>query len=167
MIITPFFTDLTRNVTSDILECISFEDKLLKVKTPIFKFYSRADRLITLHNFTRINEQEILMVLDEAKIPFVDFTAKRELDDTKEYLRLYVEFKEEVDLDEMARKIHETFMEFDKDYRDLNNMMEYNPLRLSQLSKGAFKNFFSKKEGMSRIARIDMTDDQLKILLNQ
>jgi hypothetical protein len=165
LVITPHYSDLTRSVTSDILECISFEDKALKVETPIFRFYSRADRILSLHNFTRINETEIVMVLESSKIPFVDFTARRELDDTKEYLRLYVEFKGDVDLEEAAQKLHETFMETDKDYRDLTNMMEYTPLRLSKLPTGAFKNFFSHKEGMSRIARVGMREDRLKLLL--
>ncbi len=165
LVITPFYSELTRSVTSDILECIGFEDKLLKVETPIFRFYSRADRILSLHNFTRINETEIVMVLEASKIPFVDFTARRELDDTKEYLRLYVEFKDDVDLDETTKILHETFMATDKDYRDLTNMMEYTPIRLSILTKGTFKNFFSKKEGMSRIARIGMREDRLKLLL--
>ena len=105
------------------------------------------------------------MVMEASKIPFVDFTARSELDDTKEYLRLYVEFKDDVDLEEATKIIHETFMATDKGYQDLTNMMEYIPLRLSRLPKGSFKNFFSKKEGMSRIARIGMREDRLKILL--
>ena len=165
LVVTPFYSDLTRYVTSDIIECISLEDKSLKVKTTIFRFYSRADRILSLHNFTRINETELVMVMEASKIPFVDFTARSELDDTKEYLRLYVEFKDDVDLEEATKIIHETFMAIDKGYQDLTNMMEYIPLRLSRLPKGSFKNFFSKKEGMSRIARIGMREDRLKILL--
>ncbi len=165
LIITPLYSELTRSVTSDILECISLEDKVLKVKTPIFRFYSRADRILSIHNFTRINETELVMVLEETKLPFVDFTAHKELDNTREYLRLYVEFSEDIDLNEAAKKIHETFFEIDKDYRDLTNMMEYVPLRLSILPRGAFKNFFQKKEGTSRVARIGMREERLKLLL--
>ena len=166
LVITPLYSELTRSVTSDILECISFEDKILNVKTPIFRFFSRADKILSIHNFTRINETEIVMVLEESKLPFVDFTARKELDNTREYLRLYVEFKEDIDQDEAAKKIHEIFLEIDKDYRDLTNMMEYTPLRLTMLPRGAFKNFFSKKEGTSRIARIEMREERLKLLLS-
>ncbi len=166
LVITPFHTDLTRNVTSDILECISFWDSQLKVETPIFSFYSRADKLISLHNFTRINEDEILHILEESSVPFVDFTARRELDGSREYMRLYIEFNEDVNLSEVEESIHGSFMEFDKDYQDLTRMMEYSPLRITRLPEGSFRDYLSKKEGMSRIARIDMREDRLKLLLS-
>src|SRR4030066_188452 len=48
--------------------CVSLDDKNLKVNTPVFSFYSRADKLVSLHNFTRINEQEIITVLQSAEV---------------------------------------------------------------------------------------------------
>ena len=167
LVITMLYTDLTRNITSDILECISLEDKSLKVKTPIFQFHSRADRLLALHNFTRINEQEIFKVLERAAVQFVDYTAQKELHGTKEYMRLYIEFDEEIDIDNTTKRIHDAFMEIDKNYYDLTTMMEYKPLKVTPIPKGSFKKFLQTKDGMSRIARIKMREDRLKILLGE
>ena len=84
LIVTPFKNDLTRYIMPDILECVSRRDSILDVDLPVFAFYGRADRLIVMHNFTRIAEEEILMMLKDADIPFVDFTARVELDEAKE-----------------------------------------------------------------------------------
>lgn len=165
LVITMLYTDLIRNVTSDLLECVSTEDKILGVKTPILRFHSRADRIIALHNFTRISEQELIMVLEKTGVPFVDFTARREIEDTKEYLTMYIEFNQDVDIEEVTQKIHSSLLDIDKDYRDLNRMMEFFPLRIKELPRNSFKRFLEKKEGMSRIARVDMREDRLKLLL--
>ncbi len=165
LIITPFYNDLTRYITSDILECISLDDKVLKVKTPVFRFYSRADKLVSLHNFTRINEQEIIMVLQNADVPFVEFTVRKELDGTKEFMVLYLELNKEMDVEVVKTRVHEEIMKVDKDWRDLTNMMNYNPLKIKLLPRGSFKRFLSRREGMPRIAHIDMNDEQFRELV--
>jgi hypothetical protein len=161
-IATPFFNDLTRFIMPDIFECVSKGDDVLNCETPVFKYYSRADRLLVLHNFTRISEEEMLQTLHDAEIPFVDFTARRELDGSREYMGLYIELSAEMTGEEAARRINERLLEEDKDWRDLTDYMGYDPLRVNLLPRGTIKRFLQSKEGVPRIARIGMRENQFK-----
>jgi len=166
LIATPYYNDITRYIIPDNFECVSKGDDLLGSNIPVFKYYSRSDKLMVLHNFTRINEQEIVSVLEEAKIPFVDFTARKERMNTKEHLVIYLELSADMLVDEVRNLVHEAFMDFDKDYRDLSDFMEYTPLKLVFLRKGTFRKYLQNKEGMPRIARIDMREERLREVLS-
>lgn len=165
-IATPFQIDLTRYVMPDIFECISESDNELGVEAPIFKFYSRSDNIVTLHNFTRINEEEILMVLKTCDIPFVDFVAREELVGSKEYLLLYIELREEMSGEEVQSRVHSELMDFDKDWRDLSNYLEYTPLKVRLLGRETFNRYLESKEGMARITRVGMREERFKQLLS-
>lgn len=166
LIATPYYNDITRYIMPDNFECVSKGDDLLGSNIPVFKYYSRSDKLMVLHNFTRINEQEIVSVLEEAKIPFVDFTARKERMNTKEHLVIYLELSDDMPEDEVRNRVHEAFMDFDKDYRDLSDFMGYTPLKLVFLKKGTFRKYLQNKEGMPRIARIDMREERLREVLS-
>jgi hypothetical protein len=166
LIVTPIYNDLNRYVMPDIFECVSKGDNLLNSNIPVFKYYSRADRLLVLHNFTRINEEEMVSMLHEAEIPFVDFTARRELHESREFLSLYLELSETMSEDEVIDRVNKRLVEFDKDWRDLNDFMNYTPLKVTLLPKDTFKKYLHSKEGMARIQRIGMRDERFNELLS-
>ena len=165
LVITPFRWDLTRYVMPDLLECVSKKDRILNVNMPVFKFYARADKLISLQNFTRISENELLTALEKAKIPFTDFTARVEIYGTKEYLVMYIEPSQTLNAEEAQKKIHKELYEMDFDYRSLSDFLKYVPVKVQLLPKGTFKRYLEKKEGMPRIERIGMREDRFKELL--
>lgn len=166
LIVTPIYNDLNRYVMPDIFECVSKGDNLLNSDIPVFKYYSRADRLLVLHNFTRINEEEMVSMLHDAEIPFVDFTARRELHESREFLSLYIELSETMSEDEVIDRVNKRLVEFDKDWRDLNDFMNYTPLKVTLLPKDTFKKYLHSKEGMARIQRIGMRDERFNELLS-
>ncbi len=166
LIVTSFYNDLTRYIMPDILECISKTDESIDSDLPVFKYYARSDRVIVLHNFTRINEEELISIMKDSGIPFVDFTAIRELDGSREYLSLYLELSEKMDLSEIHRLLDKSLLEFDRDWRDLSAFMNYTPLKIRLLKKGTFKNFLHNKEGMARVQRIGMREERLQQLLS-
>ena len=166
LIVTPLYNDLTRYIMPDIFECVSKGDNLLNSNVPVFKYYSRADRLLVLHNFTRINEEEMVSVLHDAKIPFIDFTVRRELHESREFLSLYIELSETMSEDEVLDRVNNRLIEFDKDWRDLTDFMNYTPLKVTLLPKDTFKKYLHKKEGMARIQRIGMREERFNELLS-
>ena len=166
LITTPFKNDMTRYITPDIFECVSNGDSILGTELPIFSFYTRKDKLITLHNFTRISEEELLMVLRDADIPFTDFTTKVELSGAKEYLSIFIELSSHMDVSEVTRRLNDELLKVDKDWRDLTSFMRYMPLKVRLLPNGAFSRYLGKKDGLPRIERIGMRDERLKELLN-
>lgn len=166
LIISPLFNDMTRYVTPDIIECIATGDDNLGAEIPIFKYYSRADRILVLHNFTRISEEEMVSVLKESGVSFVDFTIQKTLENAREYLHLYIELSKEIAQDELYSKVNEALLEFDKDWRDLSKFLNYTPLKITVLSKDTFAQFLHNKHGMARIARIGMRPERFNELLS-
>jgi len=166
LITTPFKNDLTHYITPDIFECVSNGDSVLGTELPIFSFYTRKDKLISLHNFTRISEEELLKVLRDADIPFTDFTTKVELSGAKEYLAIFLELSAHMDVSEVTRRLNDELLKVDKDWRDLTTFMRYMPLKVHLLPNGAFSRYLGKKDGLPRIERIGMRDERLQELLN-
>jgi len=167
IVVTSFYNDITRYVMSDLLECISVGDSVLNCDFPVFSYYARSDHLIVLHNFTRINEEEILKILADAKVPFVDFTTRRELEETREYLVIYIEFSDDISVVEATKRINEKFVDFDRDWRDLIKMLKYMPLKVVPLAKGSFRKFLKEKSGTPKVTRIGMREDRFKLLMSQ
>jgi hypothetical protein len=166
LVVTPFRNDMTRYVMPDIFECIAKGDGILGTDQPVFSFYARADRLVALHNFTRIAEEELLQVLKDAEVPFVDFTARVERGGAKEYLAMYLELSSPMEVEGVIARVHDELVKFDKDWRELSKAMNYVPLRARILPHGTFSAYLRKKEGMPRIERIGMREDRLTELLD-
>jgi len=165
LIATPFKNDITRYATPDVFNCIDTGDDILNTEAPIFSYYSRADRLIVLHNFTRIAEEELLYILKDAEIPFVDFVVRRELEGARDYMVIYIELSSPMSEVQIFNRLHEKLYDFDKDWRDLTNFMKYVPLKLRLLSRGTFKEYLKTKRGMPRIDRMEINEDRLLRLL--
>jgi hypothetical protein len=166
LVVTPFKNDMTRYVMPDIFECIGEGDDVLGTDQPVFSFYARADRLVALHNFTRIAEEELLQVLKDAEVPFVDFTARVEREGAKEYMAMYLELSSPMEVEGVVARVHDELVKFDKDWRDLSKAMNYVPLRARILPHGTFGAYLRRKEGMPRIERIEMREDRLTELLD-
>lgn len=164
-IATPFFNDMTRYVMPDIFECVSMSDNIIGCNVPIFKYYSRADRLLVLHNFTRISEEEMLEIMLETGIQYVDFTARREREESRDHMALYIELSEEMDKEVIADKVHQALLEKDKDWKDLVAFLKYNPIKVTILPKGTVNRFLQNKGGVPRLTRIGMREERLQELL--
>ncbi len=165
LIATPYRNDMTRYAMPDIFEVISLGDNILNTDQPVFKYYSRSDKLMVLHNFTRINEEELLQILSETEIPFVDFTARKEREDTREYMHLYIELADQMSEEEVYKRINDHLCEFDKDWNDLVTLLKYEPLKLTLLPRDSFKRYLRSREGMPRIERIGMRDERFDELM--
>jgi len=165
LIATTIRNDLTRYVMPDIFEVISLGDDILNTDQPVFKYYARSDKLMVLHNFTRINEEELLQILSDSEIPFVDFTVRKEIDGARDHMHIYIELAEQMDKTEVYRRIHEYLMEFDKDWNDLVTMLKYIPLKVTLLSKDSFKRYLRSREGIPRISRIEMREERFLELI--
>jgi len=165
LVATPYLNDLFRYAMPDLLECVAIGDEILGSKMPIFRYFSRSDGILVLHNFTRINEDELFEILRNTGIEFTDFTAVRELDGSREYMNLYIETKEDISKESVSERVNEKLTEYDKDWKDLSNMMQYTPLKVTLLPQGSFNKYLEKRPGIPKIQRINMREEHLKLLL--
>jgi hypothetical protein len=165
LIATPLKNDLNRYVMPDLLECISTGDSVLGSEIPVFTYYARCDKLVMLHNFTRISEEELIQVLKDSEIPFVDFTAKREADGTRDYMKIYLELSKSMGEDVVKERLNKQLLNFDKDWRDLRSYLNYDPLKIHILSKGSFSRYLNTRGGLPKVERVEMRNENLELLL--
>jgi len=165
LVSTPYGNDLIRYVMPDLLECIAQGDNILQMNIPVFRYYSRSDGLLVLHNFTRISEDELTVILGSAGIEFVDFVVTRELIGSREYMKMFIELKKPMSEEELYSTLHERLVDFDKDWHDLCKMLEYEPLKIQILPAGSFKRYLQRKSGVPKINRVNITPENLRLLL--
>ena len=166
IIFTSLETELTRYNTLNALKCIAKGDDLLGIDYPIFKFHARLEKTIALHNFTRISENELITVLRESKIPFVEFTTRTEVHEGLQYLTIYIETTEEREKQELRESIHKRLYYSDGDYKDLADFYGYVPIKVHLLPKGVFaKYLMGKVAAMAKVERVEMRDEEFRRLI--
>ena len=111
--------------------------------SPLVSFHCRADGLIDLYSIVRLDEKTVWQAIIDTGIGCEDWTARKEYDEqTWPVLRFYIEQKQEVDAQEMARLIHERLQALDPFYAEAIGEVETNPVSVTLLSKGSFQRYY-------------------------
>lgn len=161
IIFTSLETELTRYDTECSFECIAKEDNILGIESPIFKFHSRLEKTISLHNFTRISEDELITVLQKSGIQYVEFMTRTNLMKGLEYLTIYLETTNRIDMNSVLASVHKGLCQIDNDYKELSQFYKYIPIRISLLPRGVFGKYLGRKMAtMSKAARIGASDEE-------
>ena len=165
-----YFTDLigelTRYDTTISFKCIAKGDDLLFSDFPIFEYHSRLDKAISISNYTRITENELITTFKNAGVQFMDFTAKVERESGYEYLHLYVELLAKKSPKEVETAIHQQLYTNDGDYKMLADFFDYVPIRVNLLPKGTIAKFLEQRAGgVPKMTRIDMKEEDFNQLM--
>jgi len=165
VIYTSLDGELTRYRTRDSFKCIAKSDDIIGTEHYVFKFHSRLEKTIAIHNFTRLSEDELLAALKEAKTPFVEFTCRIEVENGMEYLAIYIEQTGKMLAEKIEKAIHSYLYENDKDYRDLVDFFAYNPIKVRLVPKGTFARYLEQKiAGVAKVERIGMAEEEFEKL---
>jgi len=166
VIYTGLESDITRYDTLNSFECLANGDDILGIDHPIFKFHSRLEKTIALHNFTRLGEDEIKKTLGDCGVQFVEFTARKVVDGGLEYLQIYIETEDHMTNEDMTGCVHKRLYDDDADYRDLVDFYGYVPTRIVRLPLGTFSEYLDTKIAtIAKVDRVEMKDEELKKLL--
>lgn len=140
-IFTSFDSEITRYIIGDYLKCVSKGDDILGTDFPVFKYYSRGEKTISIQNFTRISEAELMAALDNAEIPYIDFTARVDIRGKMEYAMIYLEFSRDMPVKDIRKRIHKELYKIDQDYRSLVDFFDYTPIKVEVVPKGTIAEF--------------------------
>ena len=172
LVITNFHGGVfTRYRTGDLIQIIALRDEELNINTPQMVFYTRADGVIDLAGFTRLTEKSISTAIWEAGVSTNGWTVRKEYDNEKPFLHLYLEPKSDLEVDESRLAIHRKLKDKDPGYADLEGMLGFNPLVVTILPKGAFERYmdFKRANGADlahiKPPRVNPTDQALAILI--
>jgi hypothetical protein len=124
----------------------AYEDAAAEIHLPQMVFEARADSLIDIAGFTRISEKTITQAIANTGIICEGWTVRKEIVERKPLLHIYVEFISDSPVEDFASVLHTELMKVDPGYHDLTVMMDIQPLQITQLPKGTFNRYYSKKE---------------------
>jgi hypothetical protein len=130
----------------DLIKIIALQDSETGIKIPQMVFDSRADDLIDIGGFTRLDEKTIWQAIFNSEIRHVDWCLRREYEETQPVLRLYIEFKDDTDAKEAEHLIDAKLTSLDHDYRDFKSILGASPLRVTSLPRDSFQKYYEAKK---------------------
>lgn len=138
---------LMRYRVGDLLKVEALYDEEIHCTLPQFRFYSRADDLIDLSNIVRFTERSIWQAIDDSKLDYFDWTARKEIENGRSILHVYVEFKspDHLPIEKAQGLIEENLLKQNPDFVSLNEIMGGNNFKLSALTCGAFNHYIESQ----------------------
>jgi hypothetical protein len=147
---------LTRYRVGDVVRITSLRNEAAGIELPQMVFERRADDLIDIAGFGRLTERVIWEAIENAGVPYVDWTARKEIVDDQAFLHIYLESSTSPAPSEKAftAALYRQFRELDKRYNfniysifgEEEEPPEDLPLRVSYLPMGAFRRYIVKRQ---------------------
>lgn len=147
---------LTRYRVGDVVRITSLRNEAAGIELPQMVFERRADDLIDIAGFGRLTERVIWEAIENAGVPYVDWTARKEIVDDQAFLHIYLEPSNSPAPSEKAftAALYRQFRELDKRYNfniysifgEEEEPPEDLPLRVSYLPMGAFRRYIVKRQ---------------------
>lgn len=154
----------------DVYRCEGLESNEDKTRIPRFKYIDRVPNIIDIAGFTRISENSIKDVVELSGLRIEDWVAVKEYSDNKRpLLHMYVELKKDSLLNHAVSKeilrehLNIYFKYVDYDYKDLKTILGMDPLKITILKCGTFKEY--EKQMNKNIRRINPSSYEILELL--
>lgn len=147
VVITSFYgMPFLRYRIGDLIKFVSLEDVAAGIKLPQMIFESRADGIIDIASFARLDEKTIWQAIASTGIKYEDWCVRKEYENKEPILRLYIELRQEADSEEVRRCIHKELRSLNTDYDDLDSMLGMQPLRVKLVIPGSFQHYYETRQ---------------------
>lgn len=139
---------MVRYRVGDMIRITALRNNKLGIAIPQMIFERRADDLIDIAGFTRLTERVIWQAIESSRIPYEDWTVRKEIIGDKPALHVYLEAKDGCGTSNkrVASKLHTQLKKLDKDYADLESILSVKPIKVSILPEGAFKAYMAARQ---------------------
>jgi hypothetical protein len=130
----------TRYRVGDLFEVTAIRDEELDIDLPQFQFYGRASDLIELGAFALITERDIWKSIENSGVDYHEWVARKDITDGNTYLHIFLELDSSTKLSEktVTDNINKNLREINTDFADLEDMLDYQALKLTLLNPGSF-----------------------------
>lgn len=132
----------------DMYRCLGIGCVSDGTQLPRFEYIDRIPTVVDIGGFTRITENSIQTVMNLAGIPIEDWTAAKEFTaNNRPYLHLYIEVQEgsliseAITVEILKEHLGVYFKYMDNDYKDLKKILGIDPLEVTIVKCGTFKQF--------------------------
>jgi len=136
---------LIRYKPRDLIKIIALEDDETGVRLPQMVFEARADRIIDIGGFSRLNERIVWQALESLDVQYEDWMARKEFRDSQPVVCIYLA-TEYPHREQLEARLHEALKLLDQDYANLEAMLDMRPLRLCFLRTGTFARYSQMRE---------------------
>ncbi len=129
-----------------LIRIVALEDEEARVYLPQMVFETRADDLIDIAGFTRISEKTVTQAIANTGVDYEDWSIRKEIRQGKPTLHLYIELGNGCQPADLASVLHSELMKTDPGYHDLAFMMEIEPLEVTVLRNGTFRDYYRERQ---------------------
>lgn len=132
----------------DLVEVTRLQNEELDIRLPQFRFVGRSGDFIDLSGFAGlIDEKQLLTALHSGGVIYEDWVITKEIESTEPYLHLYIEMKPDSRLssDEIMHRFHHGLEDLNPEYANIQLMLGFVPVRVSQLSPGTFQRYIGEQ----------------------
>ena len=138
-------------------------------------FYSRIDDLIDIAGSVRLTEGIIWRAIENTRIPYSNWTARKEITNNEPCLHLFIEtIDPKLSEKEIELAINAEMKKLDNDYARLTSGGRISrPIAVTKLPSNSFKFYMSKMQDENKntiyfsIPHINPSDKMLEILLSR
>lgn len=126
----------------DMIQVNALHNEQLNINLPQVAFYARCDDIIDIGGFTRLTETVIGQAIEDSGLAYAGWIARKEIEGSDPVLHVYLELKDYQGTFSDARyAIHRCLKKLDMDYTALEDMLGFQPLRVTLLQEGAFPRY--------------------------
>jgi len=148
VVVTHFYgMPLLRYRLNDLIKIVSLHDNEAGINLPQISFQRRVDEVIALAGLAKLDEKTIWQAIANSGIKYVDWSATKDYDRNQGVLHLYLELKDEKEPTDIAAMVDEQLKIIDTDYKDIDEYLSFQPVRVTLLSPGTFQRFMEEKTG--------------------
>jgi hypothetical protein len=148
LILTNFHGgSMVRYRTGDVLRVTALEDSAAGVRLPQVMHYTRRSDVIGIAGIVNLTEQTIWRAIEVAEVPYVDWTARKEIEGEEPVLALRIEPRpnSHVAAAEAQARIDRVLADLDPDWAEMETLTGLRPLRVTYLGPHAFDRYRSIK----------------------
>ncbi len=148
---------MTRYRLGDLIRIISPRNENLNIGLPQIMFERRTDELLDIPGFGRLNERIVWQAIENTGIPYVDWTARKEVLNGNTTLRIYIELKDDYIATEkgMSTAVYNELLKLEAEYEfncykevfgDMADIIGSDIVAVTLLPKDAFSNYVAKRQ---------------------
>lgn len=139
---------LLRYRTGDILRVTSLSNSATGGNLPQIVHYARRTELLEIGAFVRLTEQQVWKAIEQAGVPYVDWTVRKEVEgnDPVLHLRLEPASTAAIPSEEARARINHELGLIEADWADMASIAGLDPLRVTYLPSGTFDRYAQRKQ---------------------
>lgn len=137
---------LLRYRVGDLVKIAALSDEETGIQLPQITFESRADALIDIAGFVRLDEKTVWQAINATGIRYEEWSIRKEYSEGQSILHLYIELKDDnVSAEKLQTALHESLRAINPFYNDIDTMLDIRPVRITTLSRGSYERYLNEK----------------------